>query len=411
MPLISKPEDNGNIVVINETDPSNIRLEIRPDSNNADFFQWFNFNLHGVVGKRYILNIENASKVRYPGWNAHDVSYQTYASYGNNEWFTVDTLYNEQTGKLTMALDLQKEQVQFAFFPPYSYKRHLVLIESAKAIPHCEVSSLGKTNGIDGRDITLLTFGTPAKHKKEIWMIARQHPGEPQAEWYAEGLIEHLAITPELLKRYTFRIVPNMNPDGTYLGNLRTNKEGNDLNRMWEDPKKETSPEVYYVLQKMLETGVDFFMDIHSDEEIPKPFLDEAHLSCFIKIQELEAQEKEFMDLYIEMNPDMQNELNYGAKNRNDPVNKTLAAMTVALGFDCPSFTLEMPTKQWSWQQCKSLAQDFFKVLDAFYAQLKQQEDAMKFGLQSPGTLSFLHSKPDVESSDKVDVAHSSPTI
>jgi hypothetical protein len=46
-----------------------------------------------------------------------------------------------------------------------------------------------------------------------IWLIARQHPGEPQAEWYAEGLIEHLANNTSLLDHYTFHIVPNMNPE------------------------------------------------------------------------------------------------------------------------------------------------------------------------------------------------------
>lgn len=401
MPIIYCPIDNGNIVVINPDDPNNLRLEIRGDVNLENYFQWFNFYLEGKAGEHYVINIENASRVKYPDWNKYE-PYKTYASYGNNQWFTVDTLYDEQSGKLTINFTAEQDKIQFAFFPPYDYARHLNLIEKASNIPHCEVTTLGKTNGEDGRDISLLTFGAPDAHKKEIWLIARQHPGEPQAEWYAEAIIEYLAANPELLDKYTFRVVPNMNPDGTYYGNLRTNKEGKDLNRMWQNPTIADSPEVYYVLQKMMNTGVDFFMDIHSDEIIPKPFLDEAHLSCPIVDTELEKQESDFMRLYIENNSDMQNELNYGEKSRNDAENLTLAAMAVGNAFHCPAFTLEMPTKSWSWQQCKSLARDFFKVMELFYSQSHYKQSVINetsSKLKSPGEFSFLTSKKDNDSS------------
>lgn len=407
MPLISSPIDNGNIVIIDSDDPNNIRLNIRGDVNRPDFFQWFNFTLKGKPGEHYVLNIENAGQAKYPEWNQYE-PYQTYASYGNDEWFTVPTRYDEETGKLTMELDLAQEEIQFAFFPPYTYARHLNLIEKAKLIPHCEVTSLGKTNE-DERDIFLLTFGTKAPHKKEIWLIARQHPGEPQAEWYAEGLIEHLADHPELLDNYTFRVVPNMNPDGTYHGNLRTNKEGNDLNRMWKDATVKDSPEVYYVLQEMKKTGVDFFMDIHSDEIIPRPFLDESHLSCSVANEALEAQEKDFMELYIAFNIDMQNALNYGAKDRNEPANMTMAGMYVGDHFNCPSFTLEMPTKRWSISECKSLARDFFMTLKAFYLELTKINErtvGTEPRLRSPGDNSFLRApKENVEISPQTDLS------
>lgn len=38
--------------------------------------------------------------------------------------------------------------------------------------------------------------------------------------------------------------VPNMNPDGTWRGHLRTNAVGANLNREWEKPTLERSPEV-----------------------------------------------------------------------------------------------------------------------------------------------------------------------
>ena len=49
--------------------------------------------------------------------------------------------------------------------------------------------------------------------------------------------------------------VPNMNPDGTWRGHLRTNASGANLNREWDQPTKERSPEVYYTRQAMDEIG------------------------------------------------------------------------------------------------------------------------------------------------------------
>ena len=49
--------------------------------------------------------------------------------------------------------------------------------------------------------------------------------------------------------------VPNMNPDGTWRGHLRTNAAGANLNREWDHPTKEHSPEVYYTRQAMDEIG------------------------------------------------------------------------------------------------------------------------------------------------------------
>ena len=41
-----------------------------------------------------------------------------------------------------------------------------------------------------------------------------------------------------------------MNPDGSVLGNLRTNAAGANLNREWENPTLERSPEVFSVREK-----------------------------------------------------------------------------------------------------------------------------------------------------------------
>ena len=57
-----------------------------------------------------------------------------------------------------------------------------------------------------------------------------------------------------------------MNPDGSVRGNLRTNAAGANLNREWQAPTPERSPEVLCVRDAMHATGVDAFLDVHGDE-------------------------------------------------------------------------------------------------------------------------------------------------
>src|SRR4030095_13451623 len=135
---------------------------------------------------------------------------------------------------------------------------------------------LGAT--VEGRDINVVTVGTPGAGRKSLWIIARQHPGETMAEWFVEGLLERLLddsdpVARRLAERAVLHVVPNMNPDGSVRGNLRTNAAGANLNREWMAPSLERSPEVFAVRNKMHETGCDLFLDVHGDESLPYVFV------------------------------------------------------------------------------------------------------------------------------------------
>src|SRR3546814_16705096 len=85
---------------------------------------------------------------------------------------------------------------------------------------------------------------------------SRQHPGETMAEWWMEGALERLTdvadpVARSLRRKARFHIVPNMNPDGSFRGHLRTNAAGVNLNREWHAPSLERSPEVHHVLERM----------------------------------------------------------------------------------------------------------------------------------------------------------------
>ena len=338
---ISANFDAGNIEVINAEDQTNIQLAIRPDVG-GEFFQWFNFRLSGEVGEQYVLNIMNAGKASYlAGWE----DYQAVASYDREYWFRLPTSYKE--GKLTITAELACESIQIAYFAPYSYERHQDLLAAVQVHPLACVEHLGET--LDKRDLTLVKVGNGDSKKRSIWITARQHPGETMAEWLVEGLLNSLLDEDNptaklLLEKANFYIVPNMNPDGSVRGHLRTNAVGTNLNREWANPSLEKSPEVFHVINKMEETGVDLFYDVHGDEALPYVFLAGSQGTPSYNDRLAHLRDK-FSEVLKLASADFQSKFGYDI-DAPGTANMTIATHWVAERFDCLANTLEMPFKE-----------------------------------------------------------------
>lgn len=338
---ISANFDAGNIEVINAEDQTNIQLAIRPDVG-GEFFQWFNFRLSGEVGEQYVLNITNAGKASYlAGWE----DYQAVASYDREYWFRLPTSYKD--GKLTITAELACESIQIAYFAPYSYERHQDLLAAVQVHPLACLEHLGET--LDKRDLTLVKVGDGDSKKRSIWITARQHPGETMAEWLVEGLLNSLldednATAKLLLEKANFYIVPNMNPDGSVRGHLRTNAVGTNLNREWANPSLEKSPEVFHVINKMEETGVDLFYDVHGDEALPYVFLAGSQGTPSYNDRLAHLRDK-FSEVLKLASADFQSKFGYDI-DAPGTANMTIATHWVAERFDCLANTLEMPFKE-----------------------------------------------------------------
>jgi murein tripeptide amidase MpaA len=333
--------DAGAIEVITAADPLDIRLRLRPDTA-ADIRQWFCFRLQGGAGTACRLRILDAGRSAYPdGWR----DYRVAASYDRKRWFRVaDTFYDGEV--LTIECTPRTDSLYFAYFEPYSWERHLDLLGRIGAAPLARVERLGSTLG--GRDLDLVTVGTPGADKRSVWVIARQHPGETMAEWFVEGMLERLLdaadpVARRILELAVLFVVPNMNPDGAVAGNLRTNAAGANLNREWLNPSLGRSPEVYLVRQRMRETGVDLFLDIHGDEALPYVFVDGGSmLPGFTPVQV--QRERRFTDSLLAASADFQTGHGYAPDRFTDEL-LTLASKYVGHIFGCLSLTLEMPFK------------------------------------------------------------------
>ncbi len=337
---ISSNFDSGNIEVVSINENGKIDLNI-PKDTNSDFFQWFHFRLTDAKNKPCTITILNASKSSYPdGWE----NYNACISYDKETWYRTPTNY--VNGELKIDITPEEDSVYFAYFAPYSFERHQELVHQSQLSDHCKIEVIGET--VQGHDIDMLVIGEPGKDKKNVWMIARQHPGESMAEWFVEGALDVLLnesdpLATKLLQNACFYVIPNMNIDGSIAGNLRSNYAGANLNREWAEPSLKKSPEVFYALKKMDEIGVDLMLDVHGDEAIPYNFVagGEGIPSYH---EQMEALENAFKNYWMQISPDFQDTHNYG---RDEPgtANLTTCSNQIAERFDCLSFTIEMPFK------------------------------------------------------------------
>ena len=370
---ISSNFDSGNIECLDCSNPADIRLAINKD-RNSDFYQWFHFRLVGARGRDCTLRIMNAGGAAYPkGWE----DYRACASYDRREWFRVPTAYDGTVLAISHRPDY--DSVYYAYFAPYSMERHARLVAGALAGPQVRLEVPGVT--LDGQDIDLLHIGESGRNKRHCWIIGRQHPGETMAEWWMEGFIGRLldpadAAAQELLQRAIFHIVPNMNPDGSRRGHLRTNAAGANLNREWQAPSVERSPEVFVIRQAMAGTGVDFCLDVHGDETIPYNFLiSTSGIPSLTPKQQ--ALHRAYAESLLRANPDFQTAHGY-PDSAPGKANLTMCSNYVAETFGCLAMTLEMPFKDnraapderagWSPGRCRKLGMG---CLDALHGVLE----------------------------------------
>ena len=365
---ISANFDSGNIDVISAQDPSNIELAIKKD-HQSEFYQWFHFKLHNTEHVEHVMHLTNAGKSAYvEGWE----NYQAVASHDRQHWFRVPTEFDGE--KLTIKFTPEFDATYFAYFAPYSYERHQDLLHNAQLDIDCQLQVLGQT--LDGRDMSVLKVGEEGEGKKVIWLTARQHPGESMAEWFMEGFIDRLldeddGVARSLLNSAVFYLVPNMNPDGSARGHLRTNAKGVNLNREWQTPSMENSPEVYLVREKMLATGVDMHLDIHGDEALPFNFVAgcEGIPSYDERIQGLE---EKFKNVLLAITPEFQDDKGYD-KDKPGQANLTVASNWVGEQFKCLAYTVEMPFKDndllpdfsvgWSDERSSLFGRDFLTAI------------------------------------------------
>jgi murein tripeptide amidase MpaA len=369
---VSAAFDSGNIEVLS-TSGTQATLRIRAD-HQSQFLQWFHFRVSAdggsLAGREVELRIVQLSESAYPlGWPG----YRACVSEDRADWTRTDTRYEAETdgGTLTIRYRMRGECAWFAYFAPYSYDRHQDLVSRTAAAPGVSWRSLATT--LDGRPLDCLEMG---EGPLQVWLYARQHPGESMAEWWMEGALGLLAdpastVGRELRRRCTLHVVPNANPDGSIRGHLRTNAAGVNLNREWEKPTVEASPEVFGIRGAMDASGVDFAMDVHGDEAIPAVFM--AGFEGIPSLEDVQlAGYRRYLEILERRTPDFQTKLGYPVASAGRG-NLAMSTNQLAERYGCVSMTLEMPFKDhdpapdarqgWSPERSAQLGRDCMGAL------------------------------------------------
>lgn len=332
----------GNAIV-DQVSELEAQLTIRADSN-AKYYQWFYFRVTGEAGLLRTFHLTNANAASYPhAWNG----YRALASYNGTDWFRVQTQYTD--GQIIIRHRAAQTSTAYAFFVPYvEAQREQLLADCAKVGERRHIVTTP-----NGRAIDMIVFGN-ANAKRKAWVIARQHAGEPMAEYCIDGLMRRLAdgqdpITKQLLDAdIAFFCVPNVNPDGSAFGNLRANAAGIDMNRDWKQGVEPKSVEINALLKVMEAEGVDFFYDIHGDESGQYVWLVQPHPELVTPENAplQDGMETFVRNRYAEYGPDPANVIPAdGAEYKKSAPDSGMAVDYVAWRFKCPSLIVELPFK------------------------------------------------------------------
>ena len=109
--------------------------------------------------------------------------------------------------------------------------------------------------------------------KKIVFISARVHPGETPAAHVMNGILYFLMSDDPraiyLRDMFVFKLVPMVNPDGVARGNFRTDQNGVNLNRVYNNPIQWEHPTVFAIKKLFLHynrLGRDYihtYLDLH----------------------------------------------------------------------------------------------------------------------------------------------------
>jgi len=179
----------------------------------------------------------------------------------------------------THRFEFSDDVCYFAYCHPYTYtdlQNYLCKLEmDERKSRNFRRSVLCKT--IAGNDCDVLTVTAPTSSadvlltRVVVFLTARVHPGESNASWIMQGMIDFLtsdlAEAVQLRERFIFKVIPMLNPDGVINGNYRTSLAGVDLNRKWNNPDVAKHPTIYHTKELIRRVKknwhVALIIDIH----------------------------------------------------------------------------------------------------------------------------------------------------
>eukprot|EP00742_Colponemidia_sp_Colp-10_P008326 GILJ01009012.1.p1 GENE.GILJ01009012.1~~GILJ01009012.1.p1 ORF type:complete len:738 (-),score=110.50 GILJ01009012.1:196-2409(-) len=302
--------DSGNMLRCERWSNEEYFLWTAPDagSDKTSYRTWFHFSVKGGrKGSTIFLTIKNLNQQN----RLYNQGFKpVYRSMPNKpRWERVKgTCTYQSVGTVNFEIRFQYEfehddnEVFFAFAYPHSYTDCQNYIDSMEQFAMSTSDSTGiyfrrelLTLSLDQLRVDLLTVSSldgqgdpeqpieglfpfaavrPASfpQKQIIFVSCRVHPGETPGSFVFNGFLNFIlddrdprAI--ELRKRFVFKLIPMLNPDGVARGHYRADSNGCNLNRIYGEPSQTLHPTIYAARACFLQlhsTGRLFvYVDLH----------------------------------------------------------------------------------------------------------------------------------------------------
>eukprot|EP00041_Stephanoeca_diplocostata_P020044 m.439842 g.439842 ORF g.439842 m.439842 type:complete len:1247 (-) comp21458_c0_seq11:127-3867(-) len=251
-------------------------LVLAPDINAIGHTQWFFFSVSGMkVDTTYRFNIVNLEKsnsqynfgmqpvvfsemtaqVEGKGWHRCGTKICYYKNTYRRDHPRSKALY---TATFSLSFAHAMDTCYIAYHFPFTYSdcaahiTQLLRTHPAALQRHLLCRTLGGNNC---DVLTITSFHpddarvVPMHERQYIVLSARVHPGESNSSWVMKGALDFLVsdhpTACQLRRRFVFKVIPMLNPDGVANGNHRCSLAGCDLNRKWRTPHSELHPTVF----------------------------------------------------------------------------------------------------------------------------------------------------------------------
>ncbi|GJM64297.1 M14-type cytosolic carboxypeptidase [Persicobacter diffluens] len=284
--IVTADFDHGSLDYMYEKSPNHFvgrtKHWLKEDSIGNQYY-WFYYQMKNVKGKTITTVLEDMKGIYRGMPHVIFTDYtQPVFSYDIGHWDRItDVKYDAEKFEFKYTHTFTEDNVWIAYAHPYTYNRKEALIFSLFNNPLVQVDYIAKTK--QKRHLQVVSITDPNvddKGKKVIMVDAMQHAGEDCGGYLAEGLIKYLisddARAAQIRKKFIFKVIPMMNPDGVFFGTTRYNMSMRDMNASWgEDHSQKVMDNELKEVQALQKYSqdiyshghIDMLLDVHSHSQ------------------------------------------------------------------------------------------------------------------------------------------------
>ncbi|CAG9327499.1 unnamed protein product [Blepharisma stoltei] len=300
---ISSDFDSGNLIRAEKQEPTKFFLWICTDSPNTNARGWFYFKVSVSELQTLTFHVKNIGNLT----NLYKFGFRPVFSYDKQNWERITSDFTAvptpEGTEISFSHYFAEDSAYFAFTYPWSYEDNQNFLDSISN-PNIYIFRENLISSVEGRkcdylaissfkgilETDMMSNGPKEFSEKQLIVIsARVHAAESGSSFMMNGLIKFLLSEDpraiELLDNFVFLLVPMLNPDGVYKGNMRFDTLGQNLNRFYSDPIISLHPTIFAIKELIVHNKERIFcyIDLHAHASIKGIFIFGNYMNDFKK--------------------------------------------------------------------------------------------------------------------------------